>query len=168
MNTPQITSNLDNPPTIEAVAASIRRVRKSKGWTLKDVENASNGIWKAVVIGSYERCDRALSLNKAISLAAFYKVPLDELLGITAPGEVKSDRITFDIRKIKESPEPSLAPLQHFITAICTARRDWNGEVLSVRASDSLALAAAMAIPISQLAAGLESYGLIFTTPKMV
>lgn len=157
---------LSDGPTIEALAASIRRIRKSKGWTLKDVEEASAGKWKAVVIGSYERCDRALSLNKAIALAAFYKVPLDELLGITPPHEVKVDRLTFDIRRVKDSREPSLISLQRFITGVCSARRDWNGEILSVRASDSLALAAALQIPASQLQAGLESYGLLFTTPK--
>ena len=153
-------------PTIEELAASIRRIRKSKGWTLKDVEQASGGKWKAVVIGSYERCDRALSLNKAIALAGFYKVPLEELLGITPPLEIKGDRLTFDIRRVKDAQEPSLAPLQHFVNSICSARRDWNGEILSVRASDSLALAAAVQIPHAQLQAGLETYGLLFITPK--
>ena len=154
------------PPTIQALAASIRRIRKSKGWTLKDVEKASGGIWKAVVIGSYERCDRALSLNKAIALAAFYKVPLDEMLGITPPLEVKVDRLTFDLRKVKESREPSLAPLQRFVSAISTARRDWNGEVLSVRGSDALALSTAIQIPQGQMQQGLLAYGLIFTNSK--
>jgi len=155
-------------PTIEHVASSIRKVRKSKGWTLKDVEEASGGKWKAVVIGSYERCDRALSLNKAIGLANFYQVPLDELLGITPPAELKSDRITFDIRKIRESQEPSLKSLQNFISTLCTARRDWNGEVLSVRGADSLAIASAIQIPVTQLEDGLKAFDLIFTKPKKV
>ena len=152
-------------PTIEEVADSIRKIRKSKGWTLKDVEEASGGRWKAVVIGSYERCDRALSLNKAIALANFYQVPLDELLGIAPAMEVKSDRITFDIRKIRNSQEPSLKSLQSFISTLCTARRDWNGEVLSVRGADSLALAAAIQLPVAQLQDGLKAFDLIFTKP---
>lgn len=155
-------------PTIENLAASMRKVRKSKGWTLKDVEEKSNGKWKAVVIGSYERCDRALSLNKAISLAAFYKVPLDELLGITAPEGVKSERITFDIRRIKESKEESLKALQRFIISISSVRRDWNGELLSVRASDSIALASALAMPVTQMPDALAAYGLIFKVREPV
>ena len=59
---------------IEEVAHAIRLARKQKGWTLKEVEEQSQGRWKAVVIGSYERCDRALSLNKAI---AFFIKPFD-------------------------------------------------------------------------------------------
>ena len=166
MNTNRPEKTQGEAPTIEEVAASIRKIRKTKGWTLKDVEDASGGRWKAVVIGSYERCDRALSLNKAIALANFYQVPLEELLGITQPLEVKSDRITFDIRKIRESQEPSLKSLQSFISTLCAARRDWNGEVLSVRAADSLALAAAIQLPVAQLQDGLKAFDLIFTKPK--
>lgn len=149
-------------PNIEDLAASIRRIRKNRGWTLKEVEEKSNGKWKAVVIGSYERCDRALSLNKAISLAAFYKVPLEELLGITPPRQVVAERITFDIRRVKDSQEESLKALQRFITTVCSARRDWNGELLSVRSSDTLALSAAIHMPASQLKDALHAYGLTF------
>ncbi|NBO16830.1 MAG: DNA-binding protein, partial [Actinobacteria bacterium] len=41
--------NTNNP------AQRLRDIRKSKGWSLQDVEHHSNGKWKAVVIGSYER-----------------------------------------------------------------------------------------------------------------
>ncbi len=54
--------NKNNP------ADRLRIIRKSKGWSLQDVERNSNGKWKAVVIGSYERADRAISLKKAIQL----------------------------------------------------------------------------------------------------
>jgi transcriptional regulator with XRE-family HTH domain len=60
-------------------ADKLRMIRKSKGWSLQDVERNSNGKWKAVVIGSYERSDRAISLKKAISLMEFYQVPISEL-----------------------------------------------------------------------------------------
>jgi len=63
--------------SIEDIAAAIKSIRKSKNLTLREVEIQSEGIWKAVVVGSYERCDRALSIKKAISLANFYQVPLD-------------------------------------------------------------------------------------------
>ena len=45
--------------SIEEIAAAIKGVRRAKGMTLRDVEEKSGGVWKAVVIGSYERCDRA-------------------------------------------------------------------------------------------------------------
>jgi transcriptional regulator with XRE-family HTH domain len=150
-------------PTIEEIASSLRKIRKSKGWTLKEVEEASGGRWKAVVIGSYERCDRALSLNKAISLANFYNVPLDELLGLHSRDTSKGDRITLDIRRVRESRENSLKPLQGFVQTICSSRRDWNGEILSIRDSDALALAALLAIPPAQIHLGLSAFNLLFS-----
>lgn len=126
---------------IKAIAASLRQIRKQKGYTLKAVEKLSLGKWKAVVVGSYERQDRALSLNRAIGLARFYQVPLDQLLGLTNPAEnLSSHRTTLvvDLRRALGNPprEDSDAIFQKFLTSLCSKRRDWNGEVLSLRARD--------------------------------
>jgi transcriptional regulator with XRE-family HTH domain len=133
-----------NERTIEEIARSIRAIRKQKGLTLKEVEAQSQGVWKAVVIGSYERCDRALSLKKAISLANFYQVPLDELLGI---GSAKSEHIseieipekfTIDIRRISNLAkiDEKARQITSFLALLCAKRKDWNGEVISIRISD--------------------------------
>lgn len=125
--------------SIEEIASSIKAVRKAKGLTLMDVEKKSEGIWKAVVIGSYERCDRALSVKKAVSLANFYQVPLEELLGIQSKESVNTNgKVTLDIRATtNENPYlPELVALRNFATLICAKRHDWNGEVLSIRNSD--------------------------------
>jgi transcriptional regulator with XRE-family HTH domain len=126
---------------IKAIAASLRQIRKQKGYTLKAVEKLSLGKWKAVVVGSYERQDRALSLNRAIGLARFYQVPLDQLLGLTNPVEnlgSNSDALVVDLRRALGNPprENSEEIFQKFLTSICSKRRDWNGEVLSLRARD--------------------------------
>jgi hypothetical protein len=47
-------------------AHKLRELRRSKGLTLQDCELISNGALKAVVLGSYERGHRAISL--ALSL----------------------------------------------------------------------------------------------------
>jgi hypothetical protein len=107
--------------------------------TLKEVEEKSGGVWKAVVIGSYERCDRALSVKKAINLANFYQVPLDELLGLNIDKKTQTrEKITLDIRATNNqgSNDAELISVRNFATLICARRRDWNGEVLSIRNSD--------------------------------
>jgi transcriptional regulator with XRE-family HTH domain len=131
-------------PSIEDIAASLRAIRKQKRMTLKDVEIASGGLWKAVVIGSYERCDRALSLKKAINLAAFYQMPLDQLLGLESRENTRVARkITLDLRRVREhsSTGANFALLGTFTNLLCAKRRDWNGEVLSLRDSDLTILA---------------------------
>ena len=124
--------------TMKDIACAIRAIRKQKGLTLRDVEELSNGLWKSVVVGSYERCDRTLTLKKAIALASFYQVPLDQLLGLAKVKNNSSERLILDLRAIKENPEKSrlYEGLLLFVKAICEKRRDWNGELLSIRAGD--------------------------------
>ncbi len=130
--------------SIEEIAHAIKAVRKSKGLTLKEVEEKSGGVWKAVVIGSYERCDRALSVKKAVNLANFYQVPLDELLGLNSnTRSAPREKITLDLRTSTNpiSNESDEIAIRNFVTLICARRRDWNGEVLSIRNSDLTTIA---------------------------
>ena len=61
------------------ISRRLRQIRKQQNLTLKQVEIRSRGKWKAVVIGSYERGTRSLSISKAKSLCEFYGVPLSAL-----------------------------------------------------------------------------------------
>ena len=151
-------------PSIEDIAASLRAIRKQKGMTPKDVEIASNGRWKAVVIGSYERCDRALSLKKAINLAAFYQMPLDQLLGLENRESAPMNRkITLDLRRVRESSTTgnNFQFLATFTNLLCAKRRDWNGEVLSLRDTDLTTLALLLTLDESTTLEWLNSEKLI-------
>jgi len=121
--------NINNP------AQRLREIRKSKGWSLQDVEHQSNGKWKAVVIGSYERADRAISLKKAISLMQFYQVPITELFPeITT--QVTARSVSVNLNKLAESSETKSQILQRFTKSISNRRKDWNGQILTIRAND--------------------------------
>jgi transcriptional regulator with XRE-family HTH domain len=121
--------NINNP------AQRLREIRKSKGWSLQDVEHHSNGKWKAVVIGSYERADRAISLKKAISLMQFYQVPITELFPeITT--QVTARSVSVNLNKLAESSEIKSQILQRFTKSISNRRKDWNGQILTIRAND--------------------------------
>ena len=122
-----------------STSEKLRAIRKSKGWSLQDIERISKGKWKAVVIGSYERSDRSISLKKAIDLMKFYEVPI-QLLFEEDPSQsiktVNNKKIVLDQRRIKNSTKPELESLKRLISYISTVRRDWNGEVLSLRSTD--------------------------------
>jgi hypothetical protein len=62
------------------VGALLRVVRRHHGMSLKAVDDASQGRWKAVVVGSYERGDRGITVEKLAELAAFYRVPVTAFL----------------------------------------------------------------------------------------
>ncbi len=122
-----------------STSEKLRAIRKSKGWSLQDIERISKGKWKAVVIGSYERSDRSISLKKAIDLMKFYEVPI-QLLFEEDPSQsiktINNKKLVLDQRRIKNSTKPELESLKRLINYISTVRRDWNGEVLSLRSTD--------------------------------
>lgn len=67
-------------PLARALGANLRQARNRKGWSLHDLENESGGRWKAAVVGSYERGDRALTVPRLVALAEFYGIPASSLL----------------------------------------------------------------------------------------
>src|SRR5512134_3279998 len=64
----------------KALGARLRAIRQQQGLSLHGVEEKSQEKWKAVVVGSYERGDRAVTVQRLAELADFYGVPVQELL----------------------------------------------------------------------------------------
>ena len=146
--------NKNNP------ADRLRIIRKSKGWSLQDVERNSNGKWKAVVIGSYERADRAISLKKAISLMEFYQVPVSELFP-DIPPQVSTRSIAIDLVKLSAIQSDYSSVIQRFVRGICDRRKDWNGQVLTVRVNDLQFLAMLLQQTEPELLTELENLSLL-------
>ena len=100
-----------------------------------------------MVVGSYERGDRSLSVAKAKQLCEFYGVPLSKLFISTAALEsqgstveiASKNEVRIDLRKLREisnMPDEFTLLLQRFVSQIVQQRDDWNGEILSLRKSD--------------------------------
>ena len=75
------------------VGDRLRATRMALGLSLHAAEVRSGGKHKAVVIGSYERGNRALTLGKLAALADFYRVPVSSLLPDDDP-EADQDTVT--------------------------------------------------------------------------
>jgi transcriptional regulator with XRE-family HTH domain len=146
--------NKNNP------ADRLRIIRKYKGWSLQDVERNSNGKWKAVVIGSYERADRAISLKKAILLMEFYQVPVSELFP-DIPPQVSTRSIAIDLVKLSAVQSEYSSVIQRFVRGICDRRKDWNGQVLTVRVNDLQFLAMLLQQAEPELLTELENLSLL-------
>jgi transcriptional regulator with XRE-family HTH domain len=69
-----------------ALGGRLRAIRTQQNLSLHGVEEKSEGRWKAVVVGSYERGDRAVTVQRLAELADFYGVPVSELLPESSPG----------------------------------------------------------------------------------
>lgn len=141
----------------------LRAIRQQQGLSLHGVEERSHGRWKAVVVGSYERGDRAVTVQKLAELADFYGVPVSELLpGGGAKGAAEAPpRIVLDLERLQQLDEPDAAPLSRYTATIQAQRGDYNGRVLSVRQDDLRTLAVIYDEPAGVLADKLIGWGVL-------
>lgn len=144
------------------LGARLRRVRAQQGLSLHAVEEASGGTIKASVLGAYERGERGLTLTRLQELADFYRVPVEQLLPADEPEEPPSDqaKVVLDLVAL-ESHREELPAIASYVDGIRTLRGDYHGRVLTVRADDLRALAAADGTTPEQLHARLKEARLV-------
>ena len=117
----------------------LRAVREAQGLTLSQVAALSSGAISAIALGSYERGDRSISASKVLEIAKIYKIPVSELF--EQPQKmVGNKRVVIDYRKLSNDDDPIAQPLLIVINKIASIRRDWNGELISLRESDIVSL----------------------------
>ena len=117
----------------------LRAVREALGLTLSQVAVLSSGAISAIALGSYERGDRSISATKVLEIAKIYKIPVSELF--EQPQKmVGNKRVVIDYRKLSNDDDPIAQPLLNVINKIACIRRDWNGELISLRESDIASL----------------------------
>src|SRR5262245_3528890 len=93
----------------KSLGARLRSIRQQQGLSLQGVEEKSAGRWKAVVVGSYERGDRAVTVSRLAELAEFYRVPVAELL--PEGSGVRHDsagKIVLDLEKLSDAATDTL------------------------------------------------------------
>src|SRR5688572_33268261 len=122
----------------KALGAKLRAIRQQQGLSLHGVEQKSGGRWKAVVVGSYERGDRAVTVQRLAELAEFYGVPVAELLpeGGAVVNHEPAAKVIIDLERLSQVSPEQAAPLARYAATIQSQRGDYNGRVLSIRHED--------------------------------
>ena len=123
----------------KALGVRLRAIRSQQGLSLHGVEQKSQGRWKAVVVGSYERGDRAVTVQRLSELAEFYGVPVHELLpgtGAPASAHEPGGKLVLDLERLKALPVEQAGPLLRYVGSIQSQRGDWNGRVMTIRGED--------------------------------
>ena len=149
-----------------ALGERLRNIRVQKGMSLQDVQQSSRGKWKAAVVGAYERGDRNVTVARLSELAAFYGVPVSEILpgddNPVAPGQPEGRRrVVLDLEGLDKVPESDRDPLARFTHAIQIQRGDYNGRVLTIREDDLMALALLYQTSATELSKRLAEWGLL-------
>lgn len=113
------------------LGGKLRAIRTQQGLSLHGVEEKSQGRWKAVVVGSYERGDRAVTVQRLAELAEFYGVPVQELLPGGTPGGAAEPppRLVLDLERLTQVPSGerparcSATPRRSRASAVTTTAR---------------------------------------------
>jgi len=148
----------------QRLGSRLRSVRRAQGLRLQDVEERSGGRFKAVVVGSYERGDRAVAAHKLAALAAFYEVPVTELLPEEEwPRTTRgASTIALAVDRLRDRAEdPELLPLLRLVQHVQWLRDDYNGRVLSLRSDDLRTVAIALGAAPENLDTWLEERDLL-------
>lgn len=133
------------------VGERLRSIRRQKGLSLQEAEEASDQEFKASVLGAYERGERAISVPRLQRLARFYNVPVDQLLPrdrdsddevldltVTLPDRRK---VVLDLTRLDGLSGVAAEMLTRYLTMIQVQRQDFNGRVLTIRRDDLRAIA---------------------------
>lgn len=140
----------------------LRRIRHQQGLSLADVQKRSSGVWKAVVIGAYERGDRSITIARLARLAEFYGVPLTDLLPEGRPrvvdDEEDEDRVVLDLTRL-DVDDRCFEAVGRFADHVRRVRGDHNGRVLTLRGGDLATIALALGSDGDQLRAELADRG---------
>ena len=149
------------------VGARLRSIRRSRSLSLNEVEALSQGSLKAVVLGSYERGSRNLTIKRAIDIAKIYNIPVAEILSEKSAAIVTSvPRLMLDIRAlqrgtIRESEKSNRVLLAHFLRKIVEERQDWNGEIITLRESDLATISLLLGVEKAEIIQWLATSGIL-------
>ena len=136
------------------VGERLRTIRLQRGMSLQDVHRTTGGEFKAAVLGAYERGERSLSLPRLKRLAGYYEVPVCQLLPEEDTYEVlqvSEGGVTIDLRRVETLDDATANVVERFLQRIQIRRQDFNGRVLTIRASDVALLSMMLDVPDADL-----------------
>ncbi len=172
-------ADLDEPAQLygKKVGDRLRAIRRQKGMSLQEAEEASVQEFKASVLGAYERGERAISVPRLQRLARFYNVPVDQLLprddgqgfgntgefavvDLTRAAPEPPKKITIDLTRLDELHGTASEMLTRYLAMIQVQRQDFNGRMLTIRRDDLRAMACILDTTVDGAAERLDELGL--------
>jgi transcriptional regulator with XRE-family HTH domain len=141
------------------VGERLRAIRLQRGMSLQDVHRSTEGEFKAAVLGAYERGERSLSLPRLKRLAGYYEVPVSQLLPEEDTYElppIAEGGVSIDLRRVDALDSETAHVVDRFLQRIAVQRQDFNGKVLTIRASDVAMLAMMLDVADADLVGKLK------------
>jgi hypothetical protein len=104
-----------------------------------------------------------LTAQRLSELAAFYRVPITELLPQPRSEVVprRAAGLVVDLQQVQRVPAEQREPLARYAARIQTQRGDYNGQLLSLRAEDLRSLSVLYEVRPQDVAERLATWGLL-------
>ncbi|MCZ7629049.1 MAG: transcriptional regulator [Microthrixaceae bacterium] len=118
------------------------------------------------MLGAYERGERAISVPRLARLAAFYKVPVEQLLpdaeAVPVDATTSADRhgAVIDLTRLEGLGGAESAMLVRYLHMIQVQRQDFNGRMLTIRRDDMRAIACILRVSVNAADQKLAELGL--------
>jgi transcriptional regulator with XRE-family HTH domain len=120
---------------------ALRRARKARGYTLRQVAGLSHGSFKPSSLASYERGERAISFERFFRLARLYGISPSRLFAEVARGVDGRPSTRIDVESVKNLAGPEAGVLGGFIRNVFVLRRQPPADTISLRNGDLEVLA---------------------------
>lgn len=148
------------------VGQRLRAVRQTAGMPLAEVQQLSEGEFKASVLAAYERGERWISVPRLSRLAHVYKVPLSELLPgtVAVQGRSVADRaprpgdLVVDTAVLDRANGAEAVRLRQFCRLITNQRgAEPSDGLLRLRRCDLAAIATILGVASDEVAWALDN-----------
>jgi transcriptional regulator with XRE-family HTH domain len=141
-----------------AAGEVLRETRLRLGMTLHDVAEISSGGFKPSALGGYERGDRTISIQRFCELARIYGASPDELLSqVVAKVDPEArHEVVLDLTRMELVDTRIRGRLAEFVHHVKALRRDYATDVITLRAGDVAAIAAATGRSPEEIVAEIE------------
>lgn len=110
---------------LQVIGRRLREARRVQGMSLTDVEAISDRAWKASAVGSYERGERSLPIDKFFDLCSFYDIAPERILATGKPSSV-SEALSADDRLTEKQKRHITDLMQEFrVLNDSAGRQNW-------------------------------------------
>ena len=134
----------------QEVGSALRRARKARDLSLRDVTRISSQRFKPSTLASYERADRPVSIDGFFRLTHLYGVSPVRLLADVVRRIEGRPRILIDVDRLRSLGGVEAGILDGFIRNVSLLRGDPVGDTISLREGDLEVLATATGRRVSE------------------
>lgn len=127
----------------EETGAALRRAREARKLSLRDAVRVSSGAFKVSTLGSYERAERPVPIERFFRLAFLYDISPVRLLADVLRRVEGRPSVRIDVPRVKSMGGVEAAILDGFIRNVFILRDQDVADTISLREGDLEVLATA-------------------------